>query len=116
MSASATELQFTAADCLARMRTDRLATLNRYGLTDRDIDKSRLELTLSHEGSSDNHKRRLQDCSVGFQTTVGGYDPDFFVDELDSRYSCGVCLLGLRNSVQTNCGHHFCESSIQALS
>ena len=42
---------------------------------------------------------------------IGGYDV-VFVDELSQRQSCPVCLLAMRNPVQTVCGHRFCESCL----
>jgi len=41
----------------------------------------------------------------------GGYDFQF-LNPLDSRYECPICLLCQRDPVQTVCGHRFCKSCI----
>ena len=40
-----------------------------------------------------------------------GYDEDFD-PPLEKKYECPICLLGLREPVQTNCGHRFCIACI----
>ena len=40
-----------------------------------------------------------------------GYDLEF-VPVADPRYECPICLLILRNPVQTECGHRFCKACI----
>ena len=39
----------------------------------------------------------------------GGYDATF-VKPLDKEFECPVCLLAMRDPVQTPCGHEFCKS------
>lgn len=41
-----------------------------------------------------------------------GYDVEFD-PPLESKYECPICLMGLRNAVQTPCGHRFCKSCIE---
>ena len=40
-----------------------------------------------------------------------GYD-EFFDPPLESKYKCPICLLGLREPMQTSCGHRFCKGCI----
>ena len=41
-----------------------------------------------------------------------GYDFEF-LDELSSEHKCAICLLGIRNPVQTaTCGHRFCKGCL----
>ena len=40
-----------------------------------------------------------------------GYD-EYFDPPLESKYECPICLLGLREPVQTSCGHRFCRRCI----
>ena len=40
-----------------------------------------------------------------------GYD-EFLHPPLESKYECSICLLGLREPVQTSCGHRFCKGCI----
>ena len=39
----------------------------------------------------------------------GGYNVSF-VDPLEKGYECPVCLLAVRDPVQTPCGHSFCKT------
>lgn len=41
-----------------------------------------------------------------------GYDFEF-VNKLSSEHKCPICLLAMRNPVQTaDCGHRFCEDCL----
>ena len=40
-----------------------------------------------------------------------GFD-EYFDPPLESKYECPICLLGLREPVQTSCGHRFCRGCI----
>ena len=40
-----------------------------------------------------------------------GYD-EYFDPPLESIYKCPICLLGLREPMQTSCGHRFCRGCI----
>ncbi|EDO29107.1 predicted protein [Nematostella vectensis] len=48
----------------------------------------------------------------GPQRLEEGYD-EFFDPPLESKYECPICLLGLRDPVQTPCGHRFCFNCIR---
>lgn len=41
-----------------------------------------------------------------------GYDVEFD-PPLESKYECPICLMALRNAMQTPCGHRFCKNCIE---
>lgn len=41
-----------------------------------------------------------------------GYDVEFD-PPLESKYECPICLMALRNAIQTPCGHRFCKTCIE---
>ncbi|XP_076803008.1 TNF receptor-associated factor 6-like [Clavelina lepadiformis] len=45
------------------------------------------------------------------QGATVGYDYEF-IPTLDNKYMCPICLLALRDPVQTSCGHRFCHLCI----
>ncbi|KAL9956535.1 hypothetical protein ACROYT_G038023 [Oculina patagonica] len=47
------------------------------------------------------------------QQAEQGYD-ELFDPPLESRYQCSLCHLGLREPVQTSCGHRFCRGCIES--
>ena len=52
----------------------------------------------------------MEEASEG-ETRIGGHD-FVFVDELSPGQTCSICLVAMRNPVQTACGHRFCESCL----
>ena len=42
---------------------------------------------------------------------IKGYD-EYFDPRLENEYKCPICSLGLREAVQTLCGHRFCRGCI----
>lgn len=44
----------------------------------------------------------------------GGYDVEV-ADTISSKYECQICMLILRQPVQTLCGHRFCRSCLNSL-
>ncbi|XP_057689037.1 TNF receptor-associated factor 6 isoform X2 [Corythoichthys intestinalis] len=43
---------------------------------------------------------------------VQGYDVEFD-PPLERKYECPICLMALRNAIQTPCGHRFCKTCIE---
>lgn len=41
-----------------------------------------------------------------------GYDVEFD-PPLERKYECPICLMALRNAIQTPCGHRFCKNCIE---
>ena len=49
------------------------------------------------------------------QPRFGGYEYEF-VDEVSDSQKCPVCLLPMRDAVQTlECGHRFCKDCLQRI-
>lgn len=46
-----------------------------------------------------------------FTEETQGYDVEFD-PPLESKYECPICLMALREAVQTPCGHRFCKGCI----
>eukprot|EP00069_Balaena_mysticetus_P019415 bmy_12113T0 len=49
--------------------------------------------------------------SSSFMEEIQGYDVEFD-PPLESKYECPICLMALREAVQTPCGHRFCKACI----
>ncbi|XP_020669499.3 TNF receptor-associated factor 6 [Pogona vitticeps] len=49
--------------------------------------------------------------SNSFMEEIQGYDVEFD-PPLESKYECPICLMALREAVQTQCGHRFCKACI----
>ncbi|KAK2853704.1 hypothetical protein Q5P01_006365 [Channa striata] len=56
----------------------------------------------------------MSGSSSSLQTVapVQGYDVEFD-PPLESKYECPICLMALRNAIQTPCGHRFCKNCIE---
>lgn len=50
--------------------------------------------------------------SLQASTPLQGYDVEFD-PPLESKYECPICLMALRNAIQTPCGHRFCKNCIE---
>lgn len=50
--------------------------------------------------------------SIQDATHQQGYDVEFD-PPLESKYECPICLMALRNAIQTPCGHRFCKNCIE---
>ncbi|XP_060924382.1 TNF receptor-associated factor 6 [Limanda limanda] len=51
-------------------------------------------------------------ASLQADMPIQGYDVEFD-PPLESKYECPICLMALRNAVQTPCGHRFCKNCIE---
>lgn len=49
--------------------------------------------------------------SGSYMKGIQGYDVEFD-PPLESKYECPICLMALREAVQTPCGHRFCKACI----
>lgn len=56
----------------------------------------------------------ISSSSASFPAAVPpqGYDVEFD-PPLESKYECPICLMALRNAIQTPCGHRFCKNCIE---
>ncbi|XP_037343277.2 TNF receptor-associated factor 6 [Pungitius pungitius] len=56
----------------------------------------------------------ISGSSTSLQTPAAlqGYDVEFD-PPLESKYECPICLMALRNAIQTPCGHRFCKHCIE---
>ncbi|KAM9408573.1 TNF receptor-associated factor 6 isoform 2-T2 [Pholidichthys leucotaenia] len=50
--------------------------------------------------------------SLQADAPLQGYDVEFD-PPLESKYECPICLMALRNAIQTRCGHRFCKTCIE---
>ncbi|KAM6950039.1 TNF receptor-associated factor 6 isoform 1-T2 [Lycodopsis pacificus] len=51
-------------------------------------------------------------ASTSLPAPPQGYDVEFD-PALESKYECPICLMALRNAIQTPCGHRFCKNCIE---
>ncbi|KAK5935656.1 hypothetical protein CgunFtcFv8_020999 [Champsocephalus gunnari] len=51
-------------------------------------------------------------ASLQAAAPIQGYDVEFD-PPLESKYECPICLMALRNAIQTPCGHRFCKNCIE---
>ena len=49
---------------------------------------------------------------INGRTGILGYEA-VFVDDPERKYMCPVCLVVMKEAVQTSCGHRFCEVCIR---
>ncbi|XP_029935262.1 TNF receptor-associated factor 6 isoform X2 [Myripristis murdjan] len=50
--------------------------------------------------------------SLQANAPLQGYDVEFD-PPLENKYECPICLMALRNAIQTPCGHRFCKNCIE---
>ena len=46
---------------------------------------------------------------------MSGFQPEMFVRDLAEEFKCAICLLGLKEPVQTACGHRFCRYCMRGM-
>lgn len=63
---------------------------------------------------SESHGTFISSTSTSILATapLQGYDVEFD-PPLESKYECPICLMALRNAIQTPCGHRFCKHCIE---
>ncbi|KAA8595774.1 hypothetical protein FQN60_011065, partial [Etheostoma spectabile] len=63
---------------------------------------------------SENHGTLISSSSTSLlaHAPLQGYDVEFD-PPLESKYECPICLMALRNAIQTPCGHRFCKHCIE---
>ncbi|XP_020913585.1 TNF receptor-associated factor 6 isoform X2 [Exaiptasia diaphana] len=70
-----------------------------------------LEISRGTTSNEDLVKRKAQSLVTNIGKSTEGID-EYFDPPLESKYECPICLLGLREPVQTQCGHRFCRNCI----
>ena len=64
---------------------------------------------------SDDFNDRSSDEEEQTRPTLGGYEYEF-VDNVSDNQICPVCLLPMRDAVQTKeCGHRFCKDCLHGI-
>ena len=56
--------------------------------------------------------RRANNLPVNIGPGIDGYD-ELFDSAVEADYECPICMMCLRDPVQTACGHRFCKSCLQ---
>ncbi|TNN51325.1 TNF receptor-associated factor 6 [Liparis tanakae] len=70
------------------------------------------EALLSPAESPGSFSASLQAAAAAAAAPLLGYDVEFD-PPLESKYECPICLMALRNAIQTPCGHRFCKNCIE---
>ena len=97
-------LSFSAVHCIILLVWSVIPRLGfTYGMAKRDDDKDYSYASGESQGS--------RDSMYVDQETEHGYEYKF-VSKVDPAYECPICLLVLRDPVQTECGHRFCKACI----
>ncbi|KAM9825546.1 TNF receptor-associated factor 6 isoform X1 [Syngnathus typhle] len=67
---------------------------------------------LEHESLQSPSEKSGASTVLPSTALVQGYDVEFD-PPLERKYECPICLMALRNAIQTPCGHRFCKSCIE---
>ena len=91
-----------------------------------DISDNEISLAMASDVDSDEDSMndQFEEVVVGYgeevshqeiQFRLGGYEYEF-VDEVSPSQKCPVCLLPMRDAVQTSvCGHRFCRDCLHGI-
>ena len=71
----------------------------------------RLEEQSSHFAHDSSFKPAQVRATFEVDPRLEGYDENFDLP-LEEKHKCKICHLGLREPVQTSCGHRFCRGCI----
>lgn len=109
-------------DNLQRVSFSRQLSKEKWGAVRKHIKKCLAVMTRSfrrEEQSSLLRESSFEPSTVSLFANFSSYDEprsegydEYFDPPLESKYECPICLLGLREPVQTSCGHRFCKGCI----
>lgn len=78
-------------------------------------EEEEFEVEFDPELSDDDDDRSSDEEDGETRPTLGGYEYEF-IDNVSDNQICPVCLLPMRDAVQTKeCGHRFCKDCLHGI-